>query len=159
MSFSVLPWQLWATRLLCSWENLTKWTLLAQEPLPCRFSDRLDVYFWGGKIIRRIPFAEMPDKVGVSKNLEKKTIISSPPNDQSGRLVLTLYSLRGRRSKGKGRLASWVLAHFPEQRLVIEPKGRLAYAYTGSRTGDFSWWFYWDSPVFKYAAVPRTHLM
>ena len=52
----------------------------------------------------RIPFEEMPDKAGVSKNLEKKTIISSLPNDQSGRPVLTLYSLRGRRSKGKGRL-------------------------------------------------------
>ena len=107
--FSVLQWQLWATRLLCSWENLTKWTLLAQEPLPCRFSDRLDVYFWGGKTTRlysigRIPFAEMPDTAGVSKNLEKKTIISSLPNDESGRPVLTLYSLRGRRSKGKGRL-------------------------------------------------------
>ena len=52
LRFLVLPWQLWATRLLCSWENLTKWTLLAQEPLPCRFSDRLDVYFWGGKTTR-----------------------------------------------------------------------------------------------------------
>ena len=99
--FLVLPRQLWATRLLCSWENLTKWTLLAQEPLPCRLSDRLDTYFWGEDPYH---LRKCQTRQVLARIWRKKTIISSLPNDQSGRPVLTHYSLRGRRSKGKGRL-------------------------------------------------------
>ena len=99
--FLVLPRQLWATRLLCSWENLTKWTLLCQEPLPCRLSDRLDAYFWGEGAYH---LRKCQTRQVLARIWRKKTIISSLPNDQSGRPVLTLYSLRGRRSKGKGRL-------------------------------------------------------
>ena len=99
--FLVLPRQLWATRLLCSWENLTKWTILCQEPLPCRLSDRLDAYFWGEGAYH---LRKCQTRQVLARIWRKKTIISSLPNDQSGRPVLTLYSLRGRRSKGKGRL-------------------------------------------------------
>ena len=99
--FLVLPRQLWATRLHCSWENLTKWTLLAQEPLPCRLSDRLDAYFWGENAYH---LRKCQTRQVLARIWRKKSIVSSLPNDQSGRPVLTLYSLRGRRSKGKGRL-------------------------------------------------------